>query len=128
VEGRPLANVQVCAWNAGKKFNLYLCDGSAHNEPDGTFNIGPLPPGKYVLGAYVWTLAQGFPGMQDDRDRLTKATLRFFPGTSEFALAKPIVVDSGQHIPDITLTIPFSPDAWNDVKIAPGTETTVKKN
>jgi hypothetical protein len=128
VGGRPLPNVQVAAWKAGKKFNLYLPEGSDHNKPDGTFDIGPLPPGKYILGAYVWTLPQGFPATPDDRDRLTGATLRFFPGTSEFDLAKPIVVDFGQHISNITITIPFNSDAWKDVGIAPGTGTTVKKH
>jgi len=127
-QGQPLPNVQVCAWNVEKKFNLYLCDGSVHNESNGSFDIGPLAPGKYVLGAYVWTLPQGYPGMQDDRDRLTKATLRFFPGTTEYDRAKPIVLDLGQRVPDISLVIPFSPGAWNDVKLAPGTETTLKKN
>lgn len=126
--GSPLTNVEICVCNATKKFNLYQCDGRVHNESDGTFDIGPLPPGNYVLGAYVWTLPQGYPAMADDRDRLTNATLRFFPGTSKYALAKPIAVDFGQHIPGISLIIPFSPDAWTDVKLAPGTETTVKKN
>jgi hypothetical protein len=127
VEGLPLANVEVCARDTRKIFEPYLCDESAHTASDGTFDVGSLPPGKYVLSAYVSTLPQGRPTW-DDWNRLMKATLRYFPGTSEFDLAKPIVVDFGQHIPDITLAIPFSPDAWKDVKIAPGTETMVKKN
>ncbi len=92
------------------------------DNEDGTFDLGPLPPGEYILGAYVWSLPQGFPAMANDRERLQNATLRFFPGTREFKAAKPMVVGYGEHVTRVELRIPFDLAAWKDVKPSPGTE------
>jgi hypothetical protein len=115
-DGRPLGNVQVMVWNVGQEFNLYKSVLSVYNNEDGTFDVAPLPPGKYILGAYVWVLHQGFPAMANDRERLTQATLHFYPGTTRFADGKAISVDLGQHVSGITLEIPFDPTEWKDVE------------
>jgi len=112
----PLPNVEVVAWKSGEEFNLYRGVARVNNSDDGTFDLGPLPPGKYIIGAHVWVLPQGFPGAQGDRDRLTKATLHFFPDTQTFNEAKPITLEYGQHVVDIHLKIPFEPAAWKDVR------------
>jgi len=118
--GRALPNVEVVAWDAekerGEQFNLYRGASRVHNEPDGRFSLGPLPPGKYKIGAYVWLLPQGFPAMADDRERLTKATLRFVPGTTEFDSAKVVNLELGQHLSNVELNISFDPADWKDIR------------
>jgi hypothetical protein len=116
-DGLPLPNVQVIAWKVGDEFNFY--EGSrVYDEKDGSYDIGPLPPGEYILGAYVWVLAQGFPSTADDRNRLTEATLQFFPsGTSHLSAGK-IKVVFGEHVTNIDFHLSFDPAKWKNVKTA----------
>jgi hypothetical protein len=114
--GRPLGNVQVMVWNLGSEFNLYTSVLHEYNNEDGTFDLAPLPPGKYILGAYVWVLPQGYPAMADDRERLTQATLHFYPGTTHYADGKAINLDQGQHVSGITIQIPFDAGQWEGVE------------
>jgi hypothetical protein len=113
--GAPVA-AEVRIWKSSKEFSF---DGK--NQflwTDGTFDFGPLWPGDYILGAFIRKVphtkypAHIFLGDFNVSPPLTQATLRFYPGTSDFKLAKPIEVGLGQHISGITLTIPFDPDKW----------------
>jgi len=53
--------------------------------------------------------------MQGDRDRLKNATLDFFTGR-EFDSGTVIILDTGQQVEGIELTITFDPDEWKDIK------------
>lgn len=115
-DGSALPNVQVIAWNVAEKFEFYRGATREFNEKDGSFDLGPLPPGEYILGAYVWVLPQGFPAMEDERERLTQATLRFFSGATSPDSARKIKIGFGEHIANIELRIPFDPTAWKSIK------------
>lgn len=115
-DGSPLPNVEVIVWNTAEKFEFYRGALRDYNKDDGTFDIGPLPPGEYILGAYVWVLPQGFPAMADERDKLTQATLRFFSGATSPDAARKIAVGFGEHLANIELLIPFNPAAWRSIK------------
>jgi hypothetical protein len=114
----PLGNVEVVAWRVGEKFNFY--GGSSRwqsfDRRDGFFDLGPLPPGEYIVGAYIWLLDQGYPQVADERERLNRATLRFFPETNSVDSAKPIRVGYGEHVSNIEIRIPFNPADWTQVR------------
>jgi len=115
-DGSPLANVELIVWNAAEKFEF---NGGAirdHSNEGGSFDLGPLPPGEYILGGYVWVLPQGYPAMAEERDRLTKATLRYFSGETSPQSAKKIKIGIGQHVGSIELRIPFDPASWKNIK------------
>jgi hypothetical protein len=113
-DGAPLPNVSVSFWKAAEKFNIYA-SAYVNNNDDGTFDLGPLPPGEYKLAAHVWLLPQGYPG-EPDREKLTNATLRFFPGATSPDAATLIKVGFGEHVSGIEIKIPFDPAQWKDVK------------
>lgn len=115
-DGSPLPNVEVIAWNTAEKFEFYRGALRDNNKDDGRFELGPLPPGEYILGAYVWVLPQGFPAMADERDKLTQATLRFFPDATSPDAARKITVGFGEHVANIELRIPFNPAVWKNIK------------
>jgi len=115
-DGSPLGNVEVIVWNSAEKFEFYRGAIRNHNQEDGAFDLGPLPPGEYILGAYVWLLPQGFPAMADERDKLTNATLRYFSGATSPESAKKIKIGFGQHVDSIELRIPFDPASWKNIK------------
>jgi hypothetical protein len=115
-DGLPLANVEVIVWNAAEKFEFYRGAIRGYNKEDGSFDLGPLPPGEYILGAYVWVLPQGFPAMADERNNLTKATLRYYSGATSPQSAKKIEIGFGQHVGNIELRIPFDPASWKNIK------------
>jgi hypothetical protein len=116
-EGRPLSNVEVRVWSKVRPFQFqpgYI--QSVKNNPDGTFDIGLLPPGQYLVGAFVWNLPQGFPSRAEDGARLTTATLRFFPEDATLEQARPITVKLGQRIGSVEIKIPFNASEWKDVR------------
>ncbi len=115
-DGSFLPNVEVIVWNAAEKFEFYRGAVRDYNKEDGSFDLGPLPPGEYILGAYVWVLPQGFPAMADEREKLTQATLRFFSGATSPGSARMIKVGFGEHVANIELRIPFDPAAWKSIK------------
>jgi hypothetical protein len=72
-------------------------------EPEATaFEIGPLPPGKYLLGAYV-VKKIGTP------DRFTFANWgwTYFPGVNDPNLAQPIEVAEGKTVSNVTLKMAY---------------------
>jgi hypothetical protein len=115
-DGKSIEDVEIIAWNADQKYDFYRGSARVYAGKDGSFDLGPLPPGKYIVGAYVWALPQGFPSLSDDRDRLTESTLRFFPGTVSFSSAIPVKLELGQHLTNLDLTLPFKPQDWKDIK------------
>lgn len=115
-DGSPLPNVQVVAWNAERQFSIFGGAARVYDNKDGAFDLGPLPPGRYIVGAYVWTLPQGVPESASAEGFLRNTTLRFFPNTQTFGEAQPIKLEYGEHVTDLRLKVPFDPDAWKDVK------------
>jgi len=119
-EGHPLRNVELRLWKPGLKKFDFANDYDLYdkNNDDGTFELGPVPPGTYILGAYVWTLPQGYPHPEDE-SRLQDATLRFFSAATDYQRAIPITVQFGEHLNGIRLAIPFNPDNWKAVQTYP---------
>jgi hypothetical protein len=118
-----LQAAEVRIWKPGSEFKFDEQKRSL--VTNGIFDFGPLDPGSYILGAFVRNVSRKrtmyprrvpisplSPRGPEENDPLSRATLRFYPGTSDFKLAKPIEVGFGQHISGITLTIPFDPDKW----------------
>lgn len=114
--GSPLANVEVIVWNANEKFEFYRGAMRDHDKEDGSFDLGPLPPGEYILGAYVWVLPQGYPALAEERDKLTRATLRYFLDATSPQSAKRIKIGFGQHFGEVDLRIPYDPASWKNIK------------
>jgi hypothetical protein len=113
--GRPLGNVEVVIWRYDrppKELRLEHTFRHTYNAADGTFVLDRLPPGQYVVAAYVFALPQGFPARPEDRDKLTAATLRFYPGPE----AQILRLELGQHLSDLVFTIPFNPAQWKSVE------------
>lgn len=83
---------------------------------DGSFDAGPIPPGRYTLEAYVWSIPGRDYSLPFDDSKLEAATRRYFPGTPDREKAKPIAVGFGQHITGIVITLPFKPEEWKQVR------------
>lgn len=113
--GHPLSNTEVRVWNAQEEFHFNTGYSYQQTNSDGTFDVGPMPPGEYIVAAFVWVLPQGLPSKPEDQERLTEATLRFYPDTPDHHAATPIVLDLGQHVSNVELRIHFDPDAWKNV-------------
>lgn len=72
-------------------------------EPDASaFEIGPLPAGKYVLGAYV-VRKVGTP----DRYTLANWGWTYFPGVYDPNLAQPIEVVEGKSVSNVKLKMMY---------------------
>jgi hypothetical protein len=69
---------------------------------DSAFEMGPLPPGKYILGAYV-VKKIGTP------DRFTFADWgwTYFPGVSDMNIAQPIEVAEGKAVTNVKLKMMY---------------------
>jgi hypothetical protein len=117
--GHPLGDVEVFVLKLNeippKQLSLDDKFREVNNNDDGTFTLAGLPPGQYILAAYVWALPQGFPANPSDRNRLTAATLHFYPGRLKNE-AVALNLEFGQHFDGLTITIPFDPSAWKDVE------------
>ena len=81
-------------------------------HPDQTdFELAPLPPGKYILGAYLSKKVQVDAHAHTFRD--TAPT--FYPGVSDLKAASPISVDAGQKRSGFSfrmLDLGFMPVTW----------------
>jgi len=72
-------------------------------EPDAsTFEIGPLPAGQYVLGAYV-VRKVGTP----DRYSLADWGWTYFPGVYDPKLAQPIEIVEGKSVSNVRLRMMY---------------------
>ena len=74
-------------------------------DPTGVFQIGPLPPGRYVVGTYLW------PADFKERSKNVNYVLSivpqpwFYPGTTDPAKARPITVGFAQQIAGINFVV-----------------------
>jgi hypothetical protein len=75
-------------------------------DSKGTFQIGPLVPGRYVIGTYL--LPADFKKHIHDSYYTEHIVPQawFYPGTVDPAEAKPIVVAFAQHISGIRFVVP----------------------
>ena len=72
-------------------------------EPDAsTFEIGPLPAGQYILGAYV-VRKVGTP----DRYSLADWGWTYFPGVYDPKLAQPIEIVEGKSVSNVKLKMMY---------------------
>jgi hypothetical protein len=69
---------------------------------DSAFEIGPLPPGQYLLGAYV-VKKLGTP----DRYTLANWGWTYFPGVTDVNLAQPIDLAEGKAITNVKLKMAY---------------------
>jgi len=83
-----------------------------HLQPDQTdFELAPLPPGKYILGAYLSKKVQLDANAHTFRD--TAPT--FYPGVPDVQSASPIAVGAGQKRSGFSfrmLDLDFMSDCW----------------
>jgi hypothetical protein len=114
--GRELRNVEIRVWMKKPAFEFWHADSYVNNADDGTFDIGPLLPGEYILGAYVRGLPSGYAQDPGTRDRLFRATLRYYPGTPERNDSKILNLKYAQHISNIILRIPLKLEDWKNVR------------
>ena len=80
----------------------------ARNEtgPTGAFQIGPLLPGSYVVGTYLWPA--DFKERSKDMNYVLNVVRQpwFYPGTADPAKAKPITLGFAQQISGIHFVLP----------------------
>jgi hypothetical protein len=101
-KGRPIANVSIRLWNASNVSDLGHWWGWIASDRRGRFDVGKLPPGKYVLGGYVWNPAH------KDVSRDDTPTLWFYGGVPTAAKSKTISLSFAQRITNVRLVIPKS--------------------
>jgi hypothetical protein len=97
-------------WALVKVFALPLPNPDWHHpamektlEPNEyTFEIGPLPPGRYVLGAYV-VKKVGTP----ERYSFANWGWTYFPGVYDVNSAQPIEVVEGKSVTDVKLKMMY---------------------
>lgn len=83
-------------------------------DPTGAFQTGPLLPGRYIVGTYLWPA--DFKERSKDVDYLLHVVPQpwFYPGTTDPAKAKPISVGFAQQVSGIHFVVPREP-----VKVPP---------
>lgn len=97
-KGKPIIGARIRLWDAAKVDNLdYWWVGYTADE-HGRFAIEPIPPGNYVLGAYVWP-----PGTQDTTER---PSLWFYGSVPDPSKSRVISLNFAQHITSARLVIP----------------------
>jgi len=102
--GRPLSNVVVRLWHANDITGLdtwWMWDDKTNSR--GQFNRGPLAPGKYVVGVYVWSPDQL---RRSQHDQNIKPSLWFYPGVSRPKQAKIITLGFADHHSAIRIRVP----------------------
>ncbi len=94
--GEPVNSVPVMVVEArADPTDWRLKNESDFTEPDGTFNVGPLPPGRYFVGVNV-----GDPPY--DARPFPKT---FFPGVSQSQQATVIELGDGQKVSSLELRV-----------------------
>ena len=101
--GKPLSGATVRLWNADAVSGLEHWWGGQQTDARGKFIQGPIAPGKYVVGVYVWSPDQEklFLKGQD-----TKPSLWFYPGVARPELAKIITLGFAEHRRGIQIRVP----------------------
>ncbi len=92
--GRPLPSARLRLWNANDLTGLDNWWWGNETNSQGRFSEGPLAPGKYVIGAYVWSPDQERRFRQDQS---TKPSLWFYPGVAHSQRAKIITLGFAEH-------------------------------
>jgi hypothetical protein len=69
---------------------------------ESAFEIGPLPPGRYLLGAYV-VITLGTP----DRYTFANWGWTYFPGVTDVSLAQPIELTEGNAVTGVKLKMAY---------------------
>lgn len=101
--GTPLSSATVRLWNANDVTGLDYWWRGKEADARGKFSEGPLLPGNYVIGVYVWSPGQErrFRQGQD-----VKPSLWFYPGVSLAQRAKIISLGFAEHRVGIQIRIP----------------------
>jgi hypothetical protein len=102
-KGKPLSNATVRVWNADNVTGLENSWLGKESDTRGKFSEGPLPPGRYVVGAYIWSPEQE-QRLRQGQD--AKPSLWFYPGVSRPDSAKIITLGFAEHRSGIQLRVP----------------------
>ena len=102
--GKPLKEASVRLWNADDVSDLGHWWGWERPDEHGTFRLGPLGPGKYVIGVYIWSPEKRKQFMSGSSD--AKPELWFYPGVDDLRRARSITLSFAQHRSDILLRVP----------------------
>ncbi len=97
--GRAYVDVSVRLWSAERIDDVGRWWGGNETNDRGEFQEETLPPGKYVIGVYIWA-----PGQERTLD--SKPTLWFYPGVKDPKGAKPISLGFAQHLSGIRFVVP----------------------
>ena len=75
-------------------------------DSSGAFQIGPLPPGSYVIATYLWPA--DFKERSKDANYVLGVVPQpwFYPGTTDPAKARPIAVGFAQQVSGIHFAVP----------------------
>ena len=101
-KGRPVPGATIRVWQANEVTALENVWWGRDNDARGAFTEGPLPPGKYVVGAYVWSPDQ-VQRLRKGQD--AKPSLWFYPGVSRPEHAKIITLGFAEHRGGIQIRI-----------------------
>jgi hypothetical protein len=101
--GKPLSGVAVRLWSANKIGDLGHWWGWNQTDNLGQFVQKPLPPGTYVLGAYIWSQEQFSAFMASGEG---KPALWFYPNVQQVSRATSIRLQFAQHQSHIRMQIP----------------------
>ena len=112
--GQPLANAGVTAllkrltsidWPAGPTWSgapLLMPSGQSQTNDLGEFRIFGLSAGEYVL---VANPRSGFGGAAPPSSVETMMTSTYFPGTADVSAARPVAVQAGETVSDLTIRL-----------------------
>jgi hypothetical protein len=101
--GKPLSGSHVRLWNTNDLTGLGYWWWGEETDARGNFSQGPIPPGKYVVGVYIWLPDQEKLFLQG---RDAKPSLWFYPGVSRPDLAKVITLGFAEHRTGIQIRVP----------------------
>jgi len=101
--GRPIPNVGVGFWDRSQIMNVKRWWGWDKTDGRGHFEIGPVFPGNYIVGVYIWSPEQEH---RLDRGEDVTPTVWFYPGVTSPKEAKIISLKFAEHRLNIRLRVP----------------------
>jgi len=105
-KGKPIGNVTVRLWRANNIADVENWWSWRATNDHGEFRETNLPPGKYVMGGYVWSPEQRSLLIKGGRGN---PSLWFYPGVSDAKRAEVIPLQFAQHRSGLRMRIPRIP-------------------
>jgi hypothetical protein len=107
--GEPVAGADVSVLRRGHESGDQDPDEVDRQDSDdhGRFRFADLPPGTYFLSAGKSRDINRAATFRDEKGRVVNEKLEetYYPGVTEFAAAKPIALQTGHDVAELTLTL-----------------------